>query len=472
MEKQQFNKAREKLAEIFLKALEEKRYEWKKGWSSNGFKAPVNIVGNNKYRGINKFLLMLTAQEHGWNDYRWCTFKQATSKGWKIKKDEHGTPVEYWSMYDKETKKNYTFAEYERIIQNEPERKEDFVMSARIYIVFNGAQIDGIPVLPDVEKNNGIELSEFVENTVKNMGIEVLSGNSAFYSPSTDKITMPEKDTFVSDYEYNSTLLHELSHATGHEDRLNRNIRNTFGTEDYAKEELRAEIASCFISAELPIVQTDSNIENHKAYIQSWIKVIKDDKNELFKAINDAGDITDYIFKVGEIEKYLPTEISQPTYEIYQMKDDDNLAHGHQFFDYDFNKEHGFEIRSDKYNKVYQGVYDASVSNAEELDKLWNKFNVDRPEDFKGHSLSVSDVIVLRNNEKESVYYVDGIGFKEFTDFYRPTSKADPSYNVLHNIREAESLEAATPEEQKIFSDLVERMNEHKEVTKEQPRNK
>ena len=199
MEKQQFNKAREKLAEMFLKSLEEKQYEWKKGWSSNGFKAPVNIVGNNKYRGINKFLLMLTAQEHGWNDYRWCTFKQATSKGWKIKKDEHGTPVEYWSMYDKETKKNYTFAEYERIIQNEPERKEDFVMSARIYIVFNGAQIDGIPVLPDVEKNNGIELSEFVENTVKNMGIEVLSGNSAFYSPSTDKITMPEKDTFVSD---------------------------------------------------------------------------------------------------------------------------------------------------------------------------------------------------------------------------------------------------------------------------------
>lgn len=305
----ELNKARKMLADMFIKALEENELEWKKGWQTIGGEAPVNAVANNKYRCINRMLLSFVAMQNGWEDNRWCTFKQAQKKGWTIIKGSKGTPVEYWNLYDKLTEKNYSFREAEKIIREDPEREKDFVMVSKTFTVFNAAQIDGIPKLPEVEKKYDIKLNDFVENVAKNMDIAVVpGGNRACYVPSDDIIRMPPKERFVDDYKYNSTLLHELSHATGHSSRLNRPIQNRFGTEDYAKEELRAEISSCFLTSALPIVYSDEHLNNHKAYVQSWIKAIKDDKNELFKAIKDANNIADYIMEKGEIEKFLTQE--------------------------------------------------------------------------------------------------------------------------------------------------------------------
>jgi len=121
---------------------------------------------------------------------------------------------------------------------------------------------------------------------------------------------MPVKEKFLGSYEYNSTLLHELAHASGHESRLNRSSLTEKGRENYAKEELRAEIASSFISAELPLKFSEDKLVNHQAYVQSWIKCIKEDEKELFKAISDASKIADYLIEKGELKKYIETTLN------------------------------------------------------------------------------------------------------------------------------------------------------------------
>ena len=99
-----------------------------------------------------------------------------------------------------------------------------------------------------------------------------------------------------------------MCHATGHNTRLNRNLLNEFGSEEYAREEMRAEISSSMLSAELGIPVSEANTENHLSYVQSWITVLKNDPNELFRAIKDAEGIIDYVEEKGEINK----EIDEP----------------------------------------------------------------------------------------------------------------------------------------------------------------
>lgn len=307
MDKSKTNKARDQLVKMFLSVLEEDKKDWKQGWTSSSIH--INPITNKNYKGMNYLQLNLTSYTKGYIDPRWCTFKQADKAGWKIKKGEHGTPIEFWSLYDKSTKKTVTIREYNYILQLEgPERKEDFIWMNKTSTVFNASQIEGMPELIK-NKNKEIKVDGFVSNLVKNMNIEVFFGLEACYSPKKDKIYMPPKENFHSTYGYNATLLHELSHATSHESRLNREISSKFGSVEYAKEELRAEIASAFISSELNIGSTTEYMENHAAYVSSWIEVIKKDQNELFRAIKDATDISEYMFNKGELELYKEEEI-------------------------------------------------------------------------------------------------------------------------------------------------------------------
>lgn len=135
------------------------------------------------------------------------------------------------------------------------------------------------------------------------MGVEITNegGDRAYYSIREDKIFLPKKTAFTSDYEYNSTALHELSHATGAQKRLDRDIRNSFGTEKYAYEELVAEISSCFMGEHLTIQMPTEHMENHKAYVQSWIKQISEKPAVLMKAIRDAESSANYLEYQAEL---------------------------------------------------------------------------------------------------------------------------------------------------------------------------
>lgn len=299
------NELRELIAKEFINALSEDQMPWSAMWVSD---RPYNAVKGTKYNGVNALWLSFVASEKGYVDPRWCTFKQATEKGWHVMKGEHGTKIEFWSMYDAKTRKTISFREAEKIVAADPERKDDMRPTAKAYTVFNAEQIEGIPELKKESLVADISsVREKRDVLIKNMGIGFSEGGtSAFYRPSDDSITMPPDTTFKSEYGYMATFLHECGHATGHESRLNRDLSGGFGSENYAKEELRAEIASAFTAQSLGLNgNTDSHdalMDNHKAYIQSWIKAIREKPAELFAAIKDAEKISDYLIEKGEFE--------------------------------------------------------------------------------------------------------------------------------------------------------------------------
>lgn len=299
-----------------MNALKEDKIPWKRGWRNS---QPYNAVSNNNYHGVNNLLLSFIAYEKGYLDPRWCTFKQAKDNGWHINKGEKGTPIEFWSLYDSETKKKLSYTESNKL-KNELSR-EDYQKRvhplSETYTVFNAEQISGIPEL--AVEDNIVEIKSLIEKRdvlVKNMGVNFLQqGWEAYYSKDRDLLSLPPIEEFNGDYEYFSTLLHEAAHATGHESRLNRNFGNSFGSPEYAKEELRAEIAAAFTAQSLGIDsenQSQEHIENHKAYIQSWIEVLEKNPEELFLAIKEAEKISDYLIEKGEFEI---AEIKQPEKE-------------------------------------------------------------------------------------------------------------------------------------------------------------
>ncbi|MBU5676914.1 DUF1738 domain-containing protein [Alkaliphilus sp. MSJ-5] len=303
-------KYRQKLADTFVKSLEEKQLDWKKEWKGQSM-IPVNATNNKKYKGINKFWLSFISLEKGYSDPRWCTFKQIKDKGWKLNRGSKGEQVEYWLPYDFKNKKALTWEEF-NAAKNNPEVMENISFTAKYYVVFNGKDITGIPPSPPLETND-IKPDEIIERLSKNMGVEILNdGNDrAFYRHREDKIHLPKPEYFKTDYAYNSTALHELAHSTGAVHRLNRNISNMFGSSDYAYEELIAEISSCFMSVNLHAEQSDEHINNHKAYVQSWIQAINEKPNTLIKAIREAEKTANYMEYKAELmneKTYLRTQ--------------------------------------------------------------------------------------------------------------------------------------------------------------------
>lgn len=290
---------REQIAEQFVRVLEEKGPDWKKEWQSTNMNRPMNAKSGYRYKGINLFHLAFTAIERGYQDPRWATFKQIEEQGWRLHNAKgQGVKVEYWFMWDNEEKRTVTWEEYRK---REPDEKR-YLPRAKYATVFNADLIEGIPPMPEPELHD-INPDELIERISKNMGVEILNdgGNRAFYNLREDRIHLPEPQYFFTDYAYNSTALHELAHASGAAHRLNREMGHGFGTEAYAFEELVAEISSCFVSGNLQMEQDQTHIDNHKAYVQSWIKAVREQPETLVKAIQQAEKAADYLEYKAEL---------------------------------------------------------------------------------------------------------------------------------------------------------------------------
>ncbi len=165
-----------------------------------------------------------------------------------------------------------------------------------MYTDFNAKQIDGIPAYKPKEYTP-FEAAQAGEEILKNSGARIShdQADRAFYSRASDSIHLPPKDAFQDAAGYYGTALHELAHWSGHPSRLNRQTLTEsyrFGDTNYAKEELRAELASVFMAAEREIPHDP---EQHAAYVGSWIKSLKEDKNEIFRAAHDASAATDFL---------------------------------------------------------------------------------------------------------------------------------------------------------------------------------
>ena len=285
-------KLQQQLAEQFLHILEEEKLDWKKEWSGLSGR-PYNPVSKTVYHGSNYFSLLLTSMAKGYQDPRWCTFAQIKEQGWTLKAGKgQSAKIEFWYPYDREQKKAISWQEFREAGGQINDRYQLF---SRAYSVYNGDMIVGIPKLEVTQ--NEIQPVELVDTISRNMGVPISYHQTAraFYRPIEDRIYLPYRQQFNSEYAYASTALHELSHATGAEHRLNRKQGGEFGTEPYAYEELVAEISSCFLSSELPIGQTEEHLKNHKAYVQSWIQGIKEQPEALFRAVKDAEQAAAYL---------------------------------------------------------------------------------------------------------------------------------------------------------------------------------
>lgn len=296
------NKTRELLKKQYLDALEEGEIPWERGW---GVSRLYNGSSNHTYKGVNKLLLQYLCSERGYMDPRFYTFNQVKDMGLHLDETAkgNGIPIEFWSLYDRENKKTITMEEYEKIKEDDPEHAEKIRWMVRNYYVFNAIHVKGLEPLQEQKKEtfDNSRLKLFTENLIRNMNVdyrEPVGNERAYYNSAKDRVVLPPLDSFRSEEDYYAVKLHELAHATGHESRLNRSLGNTFGSISYAKEELRAEIASSFVNSGLGLI-SNAVMQNHKAYIQSWIKIIKDKESELFSAISDAEKIADYMEKIG-----------------------------------------------------------------------------------------------------------------------------------------------------------------------------
>lgn len=297
---------RKQLVDQVLANLEKGNLFWTQGWVAAG--APESAVTGKKYRGINNLYLSLVAMAENYGDNRWATFRQMEEKGWRFKKDEEGhtlgkgksVSVEYYEMRDKETKRRFDRSVLDGMTFDEQREYMDknVYWLRKFYRVFNCSLMDGVPAkeMPMIDVNDRIEKAEAIlDYWNANESKIVYGGSQAFYRPSTDEVHLPEREKFKSTQSFYDTAFHEIGHSTGHESRLNRDLSGGFGSQSYAMEELRAEIASIFMAQDLGIEPSEVRLQNNAAYIQSWKDEIKENPNALFTAIADADKIARYV---------------------------------------------------------------------------------------------------------------------------------------------------------------------------------
>ena len=282
------------VAENIIKKLEQGTAPWQKPWNDNGpaFEFPYNATTGKRYKGINIFSLAMADRD----DPRWMTFKQASEKGWQVRKGEKASLIQYVKLHQLVPKKD---EQGKPILDEKGKPVKVQVRLDRPIIttawVFNAEQINGIEPLvkPDVKQFQWSPI-ERAENLIQASGVTIThrAGDKAFYSPLRDSITMPFREQFDAPDKYYATLLHELGHWTGHENRLDRSLINRYGTEGYAREELRAEIASLLIGQELYIGHDPGQ---HVAYVDSWIQILRDTPFEIHAAAADAEKILNYL---------------------------------------------------------------------------------------------------------------------------------------------------------------------------------
>lgn len=319
---------RQELTDKIIDLMERGEAPWQKPWDGEGrpLDMPYNPVSGTQYRGSNAMWLMMKGMGEGYEDPRWMTYKQAASIGAQVRKGEKSTLVEYWKWHDEKKEKDPATGE-EKTVRTKLDPPRVFFAN-----VFNASQIDGLPPLEKSHKHdpdwNPVAAAERI---LQNSGADIRHDQTsrAFYRRGTDSIHLPERGRFATEMDYYEVAMHELGHWTGHESRLGRDLKGPFGSPEYAREELRAQMASLFVSAELGI---PFHPERHAAYNKSWIEVLKEDKHEFFRASREAEKIADYVLDFNreiEVEKVQEKDMKQ-SIEVGSQQSDGGWAFGYQ----------------------------------------------------------------------------------------------------------------------------------------------
>ncbi|MEA3354823.1 MAG: zincin-like metallopeptidase domain-containing protein [Campylobacterota bacterium] len=294
--KQNYPTTKEKYQEMvnqFVSQLEQGTAPWTKSWMSGGL--PKNFASGNQYNGMN----ILTLMNQGFNDNRFLTFNQVKKLGGSVKKGEKSAPIFFMKPIEKETVDD----------GGEKHIEKYFVMQS--YQVFNIEQTDGIEYDKHINPKKNEVLSEAQEfiDTVKE-DIPEFAGSPA-YSVTDDCIFMPDINRFEDSFNYYSTYFHELSHATGHPKRLNREDKqlSKFGDPKYAYEELIAELSSSFLCSDLKVPMDTTR---HTEYLSSWVTALKEKPNILFSAASQASKSTNFLKEMVQTKKQEKTKTFSP----------------------------------------------------------------------------------------------------------------------------------------------------------------
>lgn len=368
----------EEVAAQVIEHMERGTAPWQKPWRPGELRQPYNPITGKEYRGMNSIWLYM----QGYSDPRWMTYKQAAAQGAQVRRGSRGTHVVYWKFNEE---RKATDEQGRPIL--DPDTGQQKIVTVQFEhprsfpaVVFNASQIDGLspleaqPIIPEPERQARAEA------VLVNSGADIRheSGDRAFYQLSTDSIRLPARNQFPTADNYYATALHELGHWTGHSSRLNRDLFHPFGSEGYAREELRAEIASLMLGERLGIGHDPSQ---HVAYVGSWVKVLRKNPWEIFQAASDAERISNYVTGFEQEQMLslpsvvadqpsasdLPGEASQEQFASVVAESADNYSSPQAVYVQYENPENSMQSRT------YLAVPYAEKNEAKALGARWDK---------------------------------------------------------------------------------------------------
>lgn len=283
-----------RITDKIIAELESGTPPWIRPWSADQDPLPRNALSQRHYRGINTLLLGMEYQARGYSSNRWLTFLQVKQLDGRIRKGEHASSIVFFEMRHLQKDSSNT------------DKSQDTAQTLslpfmKVFNVLNLDQVEDLPVTlseaPAVRSDwRG---DEAADRLILESGAQIVHrGSSAFYSPTVDQITLPDRSAFADAGSYYSTSLHELCHWTGHPTRLDRKLGRRFGESAYAMEELIAELGAAYLCAHCRI---DGQLQ-HASYIDSWLAVLKRDKRAVILAATQAQKAADYVLDKSSLQ--------------------------------------------------------------------------------------------------------------------------------------------------------------------------
>jgi antirestriction protein ArdC len=270
---------REEVLEAVITLLEKGVKPWCQPWvdGNEGACLPYNLKTTQPYRGINALWLWVAGRSRGFGSEAWLTYDQAKALGGNVRKNERGVHCFCFSIKEEVDKATGEIIKYP---------------FSNTFVLFNREQIDGkLSTKEEPIEFTPIEKAEALIE--ESMAVVVEGGDSAFYSRTKDFICVPKRTSFITVEAYYATVLHELTHWSGHANRLDRHSKiKKYADMDYAFEELVAEMGSAFLCASLGIA---SDLTSHASYIDGWLKILAQDKQAFFQAAALANRASKYL---------------------------------------------------------------------------------------------------------------------------------------------------------------------------------
>ena len=294
------------VADTVIEMMKTSGSDWIKSWSVGKNNQPTSMSTGNAYQGINWLILGMAKSANDYSTGQWATYAQWFKMGGGVREGKKLiTPSNY--QVRKGSKSQMVILYKPMIIRDKDTGDEKSIPLMRSFNVFNADQVEGYTPEIDTELDhvNTDQIITLADTLAFEAGATVKNEDlsSAFYVPSMDYINMPKASQFKTESDYSATLLHELTHWSGHAKRCDRDLKNKFGSKDYAQEELCAELGSAMLCGSLGISAQPR--DDHAKYLNNWIERLTSDPKAIFKAAAAAQKAASFILDAQLVQQNL-----------------------------------------------------------------------------------------------------------------------------------------------------------------------